>query len=63
MFKEKTIDEIEKMSSEEVRAEMLEIWHDLDFNNMTKEESEKAIEQLRLYKEVCSRRQYEYRYY
>jgi len=62
MFPSKSIEEINKMSPDEIRAEMLQIWHELDFNLMTEEESELAIKQLKLYKEVYSERQYEDRF-
>ena len=62
MLNRKSYDEMCQMSPDEIRAEMLQIWHDIDFNNMTEEESEDAIELLRLYKEVYTTKQYYNRY-
>ena len=62
MFNTKSYEEICKMSPDDIRAEMLQIWHDLDFNNMSEEESDMAIKQLKIYKEVYSQRQYEDRF-
>lgn len=62
MYVKKSYEEICKMSPDEIRAEMLKIWHDIDFNNMTEEESDDAVKQLKLYKEIYSERQYEDRF-
>ena len=62
MFNMKSYEEICKMSPDDIRAEMLQIWHDLDFNNMSEEESDMTIKQLKIYKEVYSQRQYEDRF-
>ena len=56
----KTYDEIQKMPTEEIRCEMLQIWHDIDFNNFTEEEEKAVTEQLKIYKDTLRRRHYNF---
>ena len=56
-------DEVELMHSEDIRFEMLELWHNMDYETLTEEESELAENQLRIYRDVLRRRNYEYRIY
>lgn len=58
MFPKKSYEEIYQMSPEDIRSEMLRIWHELDFNILTEEESEIAIKQLKLYKEIYTEKHY-----
>lgn len=62
MFNKKSYEEIYLMSPDEIRREMLQIWHELDFNLLTEEESKEAIDNLKMYKEVYTLRQYENRF-
>ena len=62
MFPKKSYEEIYQMSPDEIRSEMLRIWHELDFNLLTEEESKQAIDNLKMYKEVYTDRQYEDRF-
>lgn len=62
MFNKKSYEEIYLMSPDEIRREMLQIWHELDFNLLTEEESKEAIDNLKMYKEVYTLRQYEDRF-
>ena len=62
MFPKKSYEEICFMSPDEIRSEMLQIWHELDFNLLTDEESKEAIDNLKMYKEVYTLRQYEDRF-
>lgn len=55
--------ELQDMSSDEIRLEMLNLWHEVDFNNLSEEESNDAIDALKVYRDVLHERQYEYRYY
>lgn len=57
----KDYDEVIDMSSEEIRLEMLQMWHEVDFNILTKEESDKVDAQLKLYRDVLRERHYQYR--
>ena len=59
----KTYDEICQMYSDDIRLEMLQIWHDIDFNKLTEEETEQVKEQLKLYRDILTERNYEYRHY
>ena len=59
MFPNKSYEEICLMSPDEIRSEMLRIWHELDFKLLTEEESKQAIDNLKMYKEVYTLRQYE----
>ena len=59
----KESDEVELMHSEDIRFEMLELWHNMDYETLTDEESELAESQLRIYRDVLRRRNYEYRKY
>ena len=58
----KTLDEIKGMCTEDIRLEMLQIWHDVDFTPMDVEEQERVKQQLMLYREVLHERHYDYRY-
>ena len=51
------------MYSDDIRLEMLQIWHDIDFNKLTEEETEQVKEQLKLYRDILTERNYEYRHY
>lgn len=56
----KSYDEIEKMTSNEIKLEMLKIWHDIDFNPMTPEERYEVKEQLKKYRSILKERNYNY---
>ena len=55
----KSFEDIEKMYSEDIRCEMLQIWHELDFNQLSEEEKELAIKTLKMYNEILRERHYE----
>ena len=59
----KSVHDIESMDTDDIRCEMLKIWHDIDFNILSDEEQSIAIEHLKMYKEVLQERHYEYRNY
>ena len=52
----KSYEELERMSKEEIKLEMLELWHYSDFANMTEEEELKVMEQLRMCRDIISER-------
>mgnify|MGYP001114099238 CR=1 FL=1 len=52
----KSYEELERMSKEEIKLEMLELWHYSDFANMTEEEDLKVMEQLRMCRDIISER-------
>lgn len=52
----KSYEELKRMSKEEIKLEMLELWHYSDFANMTEEEELKVMEQLRMCRDIISER-------
>lgn len=53
-------EDIVKMDTEEIKLEMLQIWHEVDFNILTEEETEIVKLQLKLYREILMDRHYNF---
>lgn len=52
----KSYEELEQMSKEDIKLEMLELWHNVDFNILTEEEDKKVMEQLKMCRDIISGR-------
>ena len=48
------------MNTEDIKLEMLQIWHEVDFNILTEEEIETVKLQLKLYREILMDRHYNF---
>lgn len=59
----KSYEELKRMSKEEIKLEMLELWHYSDFANMTEEEELKVMEQLRMCRDIISERHNNNKYF
>lgn len=53
-------EDIVKMNTEDIKLEMLQIWHEVDFNILTEEEIETVKLQLKLYREILMDRHYNF---
>lgn len=53
-------EDIVKMNTEDIKLEMLQIWHEVDFNILTEEETETVKLQLKLYREILMDRHYNF---
>ena len=53
-------EDIVKMDTEDIKLEMLQIWHEVDFNILTEEEIETVKLQLKLYREILMDRHYNF---
>lgn len=53
-------EDIVKMDTEDIKLEMLQIWHEVDFNILTEEETEIVKLQLKLYREILMDRHYNF---
>lgn len=53
-------EDIVKMDTEDIKLEMLRIWHEVDFNILTEEETEIVKLQLKLYREILIDRHYNF---
>ena len=53
-------EDIVKMDTEDIKLEMLQIWHEVDFNILTEEETETVKLQLKLYREILIDRHYNF---
>lgn len=53
-------EDIVKMDTEDIKLEMLQIWHEVDFNILTEEETETVKLQLKLYREILMDRHYNF---
>lgn len=53
-------EDIVKMDTEDIKLEMLQIWHEVDFNILTEEETEIVKLQLKLYREILIDRHYNF---
>lgn len=53
-------EDIVKMNTEDIKLEMLQIWHEVDFNILTEEETEIVKLQLKLYREILIDRHYNF---
>lgn len=53
-------EDIVKMNTEDIKLEMLQIWHEVDFNILTEEETEIVKLQLKLYREILMDRHYNF---
>lgn len=53
-------EDIVKMNTEDIKLEMLQIWHEVDFNILTEEETETVKLQLKLYREILIDRHYNF---
>lgn len=53
-------EDIVKMNTEDIKLEMLQIWHEVDFNILTEEETDTVKLQLKLYREILMDRHYNF---